>query len=141
MGTLSLPLGSARRARPATERAAARSDALDWERQAAEQRLMGALAEAHGQLRMAMARERRMREELEPALERALESTRDAWRRGAASALQLASLRNELTAARQARLEIVRAGLTALTEIERLTGRRLVGGAAAQVAGEESDVE
>lgn len=125
VGSLSLPLGTARRARPEIAQADAERAALEWQRQDAEQRLLATLAEAHGRLREAVEHERRIDGELLPALERAVASTRESWRRGAASYLQLASLQNDLVDWRRKRLGAIRAGLFALIEIERLTGQSL----------------
>lgn len=136
VGSVSLPLGSARRAAPSIRAAEAELAALDLERESGELALYATLAQAHGQYVAAQTEVARSRDDLLPRLRRAEAAAERAYRAGALSYLEWAQLQNETTAARRQQLAAALQAHRALIEIQRLTGEPFALPAA---AGEETD--
>ena len=123
---ISIPLGSSGRARPGIRAAEAELAALEIEREAAGLSLYSTLAEAHGRYRVAQLEVSRIGEEVLPMLERAEAASARAYREGAASYLEWATLLAERTAALRQQLDAAFEGQRALIEIQRLTGQAFV---------------
>ena len=122
VGSVSMPLGSARRAAPEIRAAEAELAAIEFERDAQVRTLEATLAEAWGKLDEAVATARALDERLVPQLLRAEAAAERAYRAGALSYLEWAQLQTETTAARRERLEASLAAHRALIELQRLTG-------------------
>lgn len=134
VGSVSIPLGSTSRAQPGIRAARAELAGLEIEREAKGLSLYSTLAEAHGRYRVAEVEVERLQDDVLPRLAKAEAATREAYRAGAASYLEWATLQAEGTAARKQQLEAALDAQRALIEIQRLTGQ-------AFVAGTESDTE
>ncbi len=134
VGSVSLPLGGARRTAPDLRAAEADLAALDIEREARDIALYSTLADAHGRYRVAQLDVQRTREEVLPRLLRAEQAAERAYRGGAISYLEWAQLQSETTATRRQQLDAALDAQAALIEIQRLTGQALV---AAPTASEE----
>lgn len=129
IGSVSIPLGSASRAQPGIRAARAELAGLEIEREAKGLSLYSTLAEAHGRYRVAAVEVERLRDDVLPRLTKAEAATRTAYRAGAASYLEWATLQAERTAARKQQLEAALDAQRALIEIQRLTGQAFVAGA------------
>jgi len=125
-GSLSMPLGSGRRADPDLRLASAELESLGLERESAELALMATLAQAHGQYVAAKSEVDLARSELLPRLVRADQAAERAYRAGALSYLEWAQLQSETTAARTRQLAAAIDAHRALIEIQRLTAEPFV---------------
>jgi cobalt-zinc-cadmium efflux system outer membrane protein len=123
---VSVPLGSARRAKPEIRSAEAELDALAVERQSSEQSLFATLAEAHGRYMDAYTEVNQFRDDLLPRLKRAEVSTERAYRAGALSYLEWAQVQSDTINARERQLALAHQAHLALIEIQRLTGEPFV---------------
>jgi cobalt-zinc-cadmium efflux system outer membrane protein len=123
IGSVSLPLGSARRAAPAIRADEAELAAIDYEREGQQRALESTLAQAWGELDLAVASAHQIDERLLPLLLRAEAAAERAYRRGALDYLDWAQLRSDSIAAQRERLSASLAAHRALIEIQRLTGR------------------
>ncbi|KGM50698.1 cation transporter [Lysobacter concretionis Ko07 = DSM 16239] len=128
IGSVSIPLGSTSRAQPAIRAARAELAGLEIEREAKGLSLYSTLAEAHGRYRVAEVEVERLQNDVLPRLTKAEAATRAAYRAGAASYLEWATLQAERTAARKQQLEAALDAQRALIEIQRLTGQAFVAG-------------
>ncbi len=135
VGSLSIPLGASRRARPAIREAEAELAALGVEREVRGISLYSTLVEAHGRYRVAQLEVRRLHDDVLPRLARAESAAERAYRGGAISYLEWAQLQSEYTAMRRQRLDAALDAQRALIEIQRLTGRSFVAGPAASTQG------
>lgn len=131
VGSVSIPLGTTRRAQPAIRAARAELAALEIEREAAGLSLYSTLAEAHGRFGVARLEAQRLGEDVLPRLAKAEAAAATAYRAGAASYLEWSSLQAEHAAARQQQLEAAMEAQRALIEIQRLTGQAFVAGPSA----------
>ncbi|CAG4968520.1 TolC family protein [Novilysobacter luteus] len=129
IGSVSIPLGSASRAQPGIRAARAELAGLEIEREAKGLSLYSTLAEAHGRYRVAEVEVDRLQNDVLPRLTKAEAATRAAYRAGAASYLEWATLQAERTATRKQQLEAALDAQRALIEIQRLTGQAFVAGA------------
>ncbi|MGQ4582505.1 TolC family protein [Lysobacter sp. F60174L2] len=129
IGSVSIPLGSASRAQPGIRAARAELAGLEIEREAKGLSLYSTLAEAHGRYRVAEVEVERLQDDVLPRLAKAEAATRAAYRAGATSYLEWATLQAERTAARKQQLEAALDAQRALIEIQRLTGQAFVAGA------------
>lgn len=118
---LSLPLGSARRAQPGIAAAEAQLAALDIERAAEALRLEALALAALDLARRHSARADGLERRVLPAQQRAADSAAHAYRSGALSWLEWASLHNALLATRMDLLAARAAAQRALIELQRLT--------------------
>lgn len=125
-GSLSMPLGGARRADPDIRFASAELESLGLERESAELALVATLAQAHGQFIAAKSDVDLARSELLPRLVRAEQAAERAYRAGALSYLEWAQLQSETTAARSRQLAAAIDAHRALIEIQRLTAEPFV---------------
>lgn len=125
VGSVSMPLGSARRAEPEIRAATAEREALALERESSELTLYATLAQAYGQFAAGKAEVERSRDDLLPRLQRAEAAAERAYRAGALSYLEWAQVQSETTAARQQQLSAAIDAQRALIEIQRLTGEPL----------------
>lgn len=130
IGSLSVPLGGTRRAQPGIRAAEAELAALEIEREARGLSLYSTLAEAHGRYRVAQVEVERLQQDVLPRLARAEAAAAQAYRAGAASYLEWATLQAERTAARKQQLDAALEAQRALIEIQRLTGQAFIAGAA-----------
>lgn len=126
VGGVSLPLGSERRAGPGVRAALARSDAIEAQRASAELALKSALLAILEQARAARADADALRSEVLPKLERAALGAERAYRSGALSYLEWASVLTDITSNRQRALDADIAARAALIELQRLTAEPLV---------------
>lgn len=122
LGSVSIPLGSARRAAPQIRAAEAELSTLDLEREGERRGLEATLAEAWGQLDLAVAGARDIDDTLLPQLQRAAASAERAFRAGALGYLEWAQLQNDIAQARRERLALSLAAHRARIELQRLTG-------------------
>ena len=125
-GSLSLPLGNARRAEPDVRVASAELESLGLEYESAELALIATLAQAHGQFTAAHLDVELAGSELIPRLVRAEQAAERAYRAGALSYLEWAQLQSETTAARSQQLAAAIDAHRALIEIQRLTAEPFV---------------
>lgn len=135
VGSLSMPLGTSRRAQPEIRAAEAELAAVEIEREAKGLSLYSTLAEAHGRYRVAELEVARLRDDVLPKLARAEAAAERAYRAGAISYLEWAQLQSERTAARKQQLDVALDAQRALIEIQRLTGQAFVAGRASQSQG------
>ncbi len=126
MGSVTMPLGSARRARPGLRAAEAELALVGIEREVQGLSLYSTLAEAHGRYLVSQLEVSRMQAEVLPRLTRAEAAAERAYRAGAISYLEWAQLQSECTTARKQRLEAALDAQRALIEIQRLTGQAFV---------------
>ena len=131
VGSISMPLGTRSRAQPGIRAAEAELAALSVEREAKGLALYSTLAEAHGRYRVARIEVRRLGEDVLPRLAKAEAAAAQAYRAGAASYLEWATLQAEHTDARRQQLDAALAAHRALVEIQRLTGQPFVATASA----------
>lgn len=128
VGSVSIPLGTTRRAQPGIRAARAELTALEIEREAVGLSLYSTLAEAHGRFGVARLEAQRLGEDVLPRLAKAEAAAATAYRAGAASYLEWSSLQAERAAARQQQLAAALEAQRALIEIQRLTGQAFVAG-------------
>lgn len=126
IASISLPLGSTRRAGPGIRAAEAELAALEIEREAKGLSLYSTLIDAHGRYRVAQLEVQRLRDDVLPQLGKAETATEHAYRRGAISYLEWAQLQSEQTNARKQELEAALNAQRALIELQRLTGQAFV---------------
>lgn len=136
VGSISMPLGTRSRAQPGIRAAEAELAALSVEREAKGLALYSTLAEAHGRYRVARIEVRRLGEDVLPRLAKAEAAAAHAYRAGAASYLEWATLQAEHTDARRQQLDAALAAHRALVEIQRLTGQPFVATASATDEGD-----
>ncbi|WP_454831160.1 TolC family protein [Pseudoxanthomonas wuyuanensis] len=135
IGSLAIPLGSARRAQPDIRAAEAELAMLGIEREAQGLALYSTLADAHGRYRVAQLETARLQADILPRLGKAEAAAERAYRAGASSYLEWAQLQSERTSARRQQLEAALEAQGALIEIQRLTGQAFVAGPAAPTEG------
>ena len=126
VGSVAVPIGSARRAEPEIRSAEAELDALAVERQSAELSLYATLVEAHGRYLASKADVEQSQIELVPRLELAAAAAERAYRAGALSYLEWAQVQSEMIVAREEQLDAAREAQLALIEIQRLTGEPFI---------------
>lgn len=136
IGSLSIPLGSSRRAQPAIREAEAELTALGIEREAKGMSLYATLLEAHGRYRLGQLEVRRLRDDVLPRLAKAESAAEHAYRNGATSYLEWSQLQSEVTAARRELLDAALDAQRALIEIQRLAGQSFVIRPSAPVQGD-----
>jgi len=132
VGSVSMPLGSSRRAQPDIRIAEAELALVAIEREAQGLSLYSTLSEAHGRYRAAQLEVSRLQAEVLPKLAKAEGAAERAYRGGAISYLEWAQLQSERTSTRKQQLEAALEAQRALIEIQRLTGQAFVAGAAPQ---------
>jgi cobalt-zinc-cadmium efflux system outer membrane protein len=130
VGSVSLPLGSARRAGLEARAAEADLAALDIERESRDIALYSTLTDAYGRYRVSQLEVQRMRDDVLPRLVRAEQAAERAYRAGAISYLEWAQLQSDTTSTRRQQLEAALEAHRALIELQRLTGQALVAGTA-----------
>lgn len=128
IGSVSMPLGSARRAQPELRAAEAELALVGIEREAQGLSLYSTLAEAHGRYRVAQFEVARLQSDVLPKLAKAENAAERAYRGGALSYMEWAFLQSERTTARKQQLETALDAQRALIEIQRLTGQAFVAG-------------
>lgn len=133
MGSVSMPLGSTRRAQPELRAAEAELALVRIEREVQGLSLYSTLAEAHGRYLVSQLEVGRMQAEVLPKLARAESAAERAYRNGAISYLEWAQLQSESTNARKQQLEAALDAQRALIEIQRLTGQTFVARPASQI--------
>lgn len=132
VGSVSMPLGSWRRAQPDIRAAEAELALVEIEREAQGLSLYSTLSEAHGRYRVAQLEVSRLQADVLPRLAQAERAAERAYRGGAISYLEWAQLQSERTSTRKQQLEAALEAQRALIEIQRLTGQAFVAGAASQ---------
>lgn len=120
---VSMPLGATSRAEPGIRAARADLAVLEIEREATGLSLYSTLAEAHGRYLVARLEVQRLGSDVIPRLKQAEVAAADAYRAGAASYLEWATLQAERIDARKRQLEAALEAQRALIEIQRLTGQ------------------
>ncbi len=130
VGSVSMPLGAARRAGPDIRAAEAELALVEIEREVKGLSLYSTLAEAHGRYRVAQVEVERLQSDVLPKLASAEAAAERAYRAGAISYLEWAQLQSERTAGRKQQLEAALDAQRALIEIQRLTGQAFVAGPA-----------
>ena len=138
IGSVSMPLGSARRAQPDIRAAEAGLALVGIEREVQGLSLYSTLAEAHGRYRVAQFEVVRLQSDVLPKLASAESAAERAYRGGAISYMEWAFLQSERTNARKQQLEAALEAQRALIEIQRLTGQAFVAGPASQTNQEAS---
>jgi len=132
VASVSLPLGSERRAQPDIRAAEATLAMLEIEREAGGVALYATLVDAHGRYQGAQLEVERTARDVLPALSKAERAAERAYRAGATSYLEWAQLQSEQTATQRQQLEAALEAQRALIEIQRLTGQAFVIAADAQ---------
>ena len=132
IGSVSMPLGSARRAQPELRAAEAELALVGIEREIQGLSLYSTLAEAHGRYLVSQLEVGRMQSDVLPKLAKAESAAERAYRGGAISYLEWAQLQSERTNARKQQLEAALDAQRALIEIQRLTGQAFVASPASQ---------
>ncbi|MGH8061473.1 MAG: TolC family protein [Pseudoxanthomonas sp.] len=132
IGSVSMPLGAVRRARPDLRAAEAELALVGIEREAQGLSLYSTLAEAHGRYRVAQFEVVRLQSDVLPKLAKAENAAERAYRGGALSYMEWAFLQSERTTARKQQLESALEAQRALIEIQRLTGQAFVASPASQ---------
>ena len=122
---LSIPLFSGRRARGDLDAASARHEAARFDTQTARIAARATLYEAWQHRRHAIEAFAALRDAVIPRLESALSNTREAYRAGRYSYLDLIAARQELIDARLALLDAARRAHLNRIELERLAGAAL----------------
>jgi outer membrane protein, heavy metal efflux system len=122
---ISVPLQSGRRARFATDAAAAERERNDADREAAFLKVRARLFAQYRELEHSLLEARTLRGSIVPRLEDALTRTEYAFQRGRYSYLELTDAQRELLAARQRVADVAANYHTLRIEIERLTGEGL----------------
>ncbi len=133
IGSLSMPLGSTRRAQPELRAAEAELALVGIEREAQGLSLYSTLAEAHGRYLVSQLEVSRTQAEVLPRLIKAEGAAERAYRAGAISYLEWAQLQSECTNARKQQLEAALDAQRALIEIQRLTGQAFIASPASQI--------
>ena len=123
VGSVSIPFGRASRAEPGIRAAEAELSAIEFEREGQRRALQATLAEAWGQLDLAIGHARRIETEVLPALQRAAEAAERSYRAGASSHLEWTQLQGDMIEARRERLDAALTAHRALIELQRLTGQ------------------
>lgn len=126
VASASMPLSSARRARPEVSAAEAELALVEVERESRGLSLYSTLADAHGRYRVAQLEVLRLRDDVLPALARAEAAAERAYRAGAISYLEWAQLQSERAAVARQQLDTALDARRALIEIQRLTGEAFV---------------
>ena len=126
VGSVSMPLGAARRAGPDIRAAEAELALVEIEREVKGLSLYSTLAEAHGRYSVSQVEVERLQGDVLPKLAKAEAAAERAYRAGAISYLEWAQLQSERTAARKQQLEAALDAQRALIEIQRLTGEAFV---------------
>lgn len=126
IGSVSVPLGTVRRAGPDIRAAEAELALVEIEREVKGLSLYSTLAEAHGRYRVAQVEVERLQGDVLPRLAKAEAAAERAYRAGAISYLEWAQLQSERTAGRKQQLEAALDAQRALIEIQRLTGEAFV---------------
>lgn len=126
IGSVSIPLGAARRAGPDIRGAEAELSLVEIEREVKGLSLYSTLAEAHGRYRVAQVEVERLQDDVLPKLAKAEAAAERAYRAGAISYLEWAQLQSESTGGRKQQLEAALDAQRALIEIQRLTGEAFV---------------
>ena len=137
---LSIPLFSGQRAQGELAAASARQEAAQFDSQAARIAARATLFEAWQHRRHAIEAFTMLRDAVIPRLESALDDTRDAYRAGRYSYLELIAARQELINARLALVNAARRAHLNRIELERLAGAALTA-AAGESAEEQEDSE
>jgi len=125
---LGIALGSRQRAQPGIRSAENALAALEIEREVQATTLYSTLVDAHDRYQAAAWQSRQLRSEVLPLIERAEAAAGNAYRNGAASALEWHQLQAERIAALRRQLDAVLEAHAALIEIQRLTGQAFVAG-------------
>ena len=133
IGSVSLPLGSTRRAQPELRAAEAELALVGIEREVQGLALYSTLAEAHGRYLVSQLEVSRTQAEVLPRLTKAEAAAERAYRAGAISYLEWAQLQSECTNARKRQLEAALDAQRALIEIQCLTGQAFVAGPAVRL--------
>jgi outer membrane protein, heavy metal efflux system len=120
-----MPLNSSKRARAATDEAAALREQTDAEREAHRVRAEAQVFELYQELRHALTEAEILRVSVLPEMEAALEATRYAFERGRYSYLEWVDAQQELFEVQRARIEASANAHLFRAEIERLTGESL----------------
>lgn len=128
---VSIPLGSASRARPAIRAARAELAELDLERGIEQLSLQATLAEAHAHLSSSAIEVSIADQDVLPALEQASKAAERAYVAGAASYLEWTQVQTDHSTARRERLAASVQARKALIEIQRLTGEPFIGASGA----------
>ena len=126
IGSISMPLGSARRNQPELRAADAELAIIDLQRESQGLALFSTLADAHGRYRVAQVEAARLQSDVLPKLGKAETAAENAYRAGAISYLEWAQLQSERTSARKQQLDAALEAQRALIEIQRLTGQAFV---------------
>ncbi len=126
LGSVSIPLGAARRAEPEIRKAQAELEALSLEREARELSLYATLAQAYGQIGSARSEIEAARDQVLPRLFQADAAAERAYRAGAISYLEWAQIQTEITAMQQRLLAAAIDAQRALIEIQRLTAQSFI---------------
>ena len=126
IGSVSMPLGSARRNQPDLRVADAELAMLGIQRESQGLALYSTLADAHGRYRVAQFETARLQSDVLPKLGKAEAAAEHAYRAGAISYLEWAQLQSERTSARKQQLDTALEAQRALIEIQRLTGQAFV---------------
>ncbi len=131
VASVSMPLGTQRRAQPEIRAAEAELVLIGIERESKQLSLYSTLAEAHGRYVTARLAVARLGSDVIPKLGRAEAAAERAYRAGAISYLEWAQLQTERISARRQQLDAALDAHAALIEIQRLTGQPFVGSTAA----------
>ncbi|MET0583170.1 MAG: TolC family protein [Pseudoxanthomonas sp.] len=126
IASVSMALGSSRRAQPDIRIAEAELALVEIEREAQGLSLYSTLSEAHGRYRVAQLEVFRLHSDVLPKLARAERAAERAYRGGAISYLEWAQLQSERTNALKQQLDTALEAQRALIEIQRLTGQAFV---------------
>jgi len=118
----SMPLSSARYARPRIAEAQARRDGLELERTAALIKARASLFEVAARLKHAVEEAQTLRDDLIPRMETAVKATEYAWQRGRYGYIELSEAQREQLALRLALITAATNAHLYRIEIERLTG-------------------
>ncbi len=118
----SMPLSSARYARPRIAEAQARRDGLELERTAALIKARASLFEVAARLKHAVEEAQTLRDDLIPRMETAVKATEYAWQRGRYGYIELSEAQREQLGLRLALITAATNAHLYRIEIERLTG-------------------
>jgi cobalt-zinc-cadmium efflux system outer membrane protein len=133
IGSVSMPLGSARRAQPEIRAAEAELALVGIEREVQGLSLYSTLAEAHGRYLVSQFEVGRMQSDVLPKLAKAESAAERAYRGGAISYMEWALLQSERTNASKQQLDAALDAQRALIEIQRLTGQAFVASPASPI--------
>jgi cobalt-zinc-cadmium efflux system outer membrane protein len=122
---VTIPLGSASRARSAVDEAAALRGQNDAEREAHRVRAEAQLFEIYQELLHALTEAETLRNTVLPEMEAALDATREAFERGRYSYLEWVDAQDELVAIQRSLIDASANAHLYFAEIERLTGMPL----------------